>query len=272
MDVAYEAGHSGALSVSPLLPAATARKTPFPTAYRMALSTGELGSSPPRLMLITLAPWSAAHRMPCASTDIVLSLGACCRTSQSLASTFTGMTLTLNAIPDGPRLLLVLSAIVPVTWVPWPSESSGSASFQMKSKPSTKWVPARSGAWAKPPLFLYATPVSSTATVVFDEPPWLMSQAASIWIFGEVPLVAEERVVGVIERAHHGIRLRVDDARLPARRAATATGSPPTARRTTWKSAEAARSILAPPACRASSRIARTVVSRSNLTTMWSGA
>ena len=46
-------------------------------------------------------------------------------TSQSLASTFTGISLTLKATPAVPMPSFVSWPIVPLTCVPWPSKSSG---------------------------------------------------------------------------------------------------------------------------------------------------
>ena len=53
--------------------------------------------------------------------------------SQSVEITFTGISRALKAMPATPRLLLVSWPIVPLTWVPCPSRSKGSESFQMKS-------------------------------------------------------------------------------------------------------------------------------------------
>src|SRR5688572_11354531 len=63
--------------------------------------------------------------------------------------TLTGISLTLNAMPATPTLLLVSCPIVPATCVPWPSMSTGVSSSQMKSYGDTKRsVPPRSVAAA----------------------------------------------------------------------------------------------------------------------------
>src|SRR5262249_60179082 len=89
---------------------------PVHTAYLRAVSiTGEhaigvelvtqlAGPGPPRLMLMTFAPLSAALRMPVATTSSVppVSWAAPNSTSHVLDSTFTGINLTLNATPATP--------------------------------------------------------------------------------------------------------------------------------------------------------------------------
>src|SRR6266480_3027526 len=123
------------LPSSKSLPAATATNTPFPTAYLIALSsTGDEPASPaaPRLMLITLAPLSAAYRMPLATSSSVppMSSPQPNRTSQTPESTLTGMIRMLKATPAVPTLSLVSWPAVPLTCVPWPSKSSGGSVVQ----------------------------------------------------------------------------------------------------------------------------------------------
>ena len=55
----------------PSFPAAATTVTPFCRAYLTALVMVATGNGPPRLMLMTCAPWSAAQRIPCAIPAIV---------------------------------------------------------------------------------------------------------------------------------------------------------------------------------------------------------
>ena len=127
-----------------------AMNTPFPTAYLIASSiTGAGGPVRPMLMLMTLAPLSAAYRMPRATVSSVPTLGEPKMSSQSPSITFTGMSFTLKATPARPTPLFVSSPIVPLTCVPWPSRSTGSLSSQMKSCGATmRPAVIRSGAAA----------------------------------------------------------------------------------------------------------------------------
>ena len=61
----------------------------------------------PMLMLMTLAPLSAAYRMPRATVASSATLGAPKRSSQMLSMTFTGISFTLNATPAVPMLSFV---------------------------------------------------------------------------------------------------------------------------------------------------------------------
>ncbi len=76
------------------------------------------------------APLSAAYRMPRATSSSVppvleMLVKPANRRSQSLASTLTGISLTLKATPAVPMPSLVSWPMVPLTCVPWPSKSSG---------------------------------------------------------------------------------------------------------------------------------------------------
>ena len=73
------------------------------------------------------APLSAAYRMPRATSSSLppTSEAVPKRTSHTLDSTFTGISLTLNATPATPIPSFVNWPIVPLTCVPWPSKSSG---------------------------------------------------------------------------------------------------------------------------------------------------
>ena len=77
----------------------------------------------PMLMLMTSAPLSAAYRIPRATTSSVATFGdPPKRKSQTLSSTLTGISLTLNATPAAPMPSFVSWPIVPLTCVPWPLE------------------------------------------------------------------------------------------------------------------------------------------------------
>jgi hypothetical protein len=69
-------------------------------------------------MLMTLAPWSAAQRMPSAIPET--------EPEPRAESTLMGMILAWNATPATPMALLVDWAIVPATCVPWPWSSVAS--------------------------------------------------------------------------------------------------------------------------------------------------
>ena len=88
--------------------------------------------------------------MPRATRSSVPKLGLSKMSSHTSLITLTGMIRTLKAMPATPTLLLVAWPMVPATWVPWPSRSSGRSSSQMKSRGDTKrLVSPRSGAAAK---------------------------------------------------------------------------------------------------------------------------
>ena len=70
------------------------------------------GKGPPRLMLMTWAPLSAAKRMACAM--------AAMEPEPRADRTLSGMIEALKATPPTPSLLFVDWAMVPATWVPWP--------------------------------------------------------------------------------------------------------------------------------------------------------
>src|SRR6185503_10206509 len=123
--------------------------TPLPRAYFTALAMVPTGTDPPRLMLMTWAPWSAAQRIPDAMPAI--------DPDPRADSTLIGMIDTPNATPATPSLLLVDWAMVPATWVPCPWSSAALSLLAMKLNPGTNAVSARS------PTRL--TPVSMTATV-----------------------------------------------------------------------------------------------------------
>ena len=73
---------------------------------------------------MTLAPWSAAQRIDCAM--------AATEPEPRADSTLSGMIATSGATPATPRLLFVLCAMVPATWVPWPWSSSALALLARK--------------------------------------------------------------------------------------------------------------------------------------------
>ena len=138
--------------------------------------------------------------------------------------------------------------MVPETWVPWPSRSTGSLSSQMKSRGDTKRAGRRAPAppqRARPPRraagrsgrrassrkakreliaerspSLKATPVSSTATMTSGPEPGWISQARSMSMRRKVPLIRVQRIVRPVHRVVQIARLRVLDvaARRPAPR------------------------------------------------------
>jgi hypothetical protein len=95
-----------------LLPAAAIRTAFFATAYAIAWSSVALPAGPPRLMLITRAPASAARTIPLASVAM--------SPAPSSPSTFTGRIEHVQQIPATPAALLLRAAMMPATDVPWP--------------------------------------------------------------------------------------------------------------------------------------------------------
>src|SRR5438128_6828232 len=156
------------------------------------------GPELPRLMLITLAPLSAAYRIATAtSSSLPPWNGALPKiTSQKPPSAFTGISLTLNATPARPMPSLVSCPMVPLTCVPCPSRSSGGlmpreiASYGATMRPALPpptscgaaeygivWTPSagyrtprkmKLGMFAVIVALRYARPVSITATVTVD--------------------------------------------------------------------------------------------------------
>ena len=74
---------------------------------------------------MTLAPLSAAKRIASAMPAT--------EPEPEPDSTLSGMIFTLRATPATPFPLLVICAIVPVTWVPWPWSSLALRVFETKS-------------------------------------------------------------------------------------------------------------------------------------------
>ena len=114
----------------PSLPAAATTTTPLSRAYFTALAIVPMAMGPPRLMLMTFAPWSAAQRIDCAM--------AATEPEPFAESTLSGMIATSGATPATPSLLFVDCAIVPATCVPCPWSSSALALLATKLKPGTK--------------------------------------------------------------------------------------------------------------------------------------
>ena len=105
-------------------PTAATTTTPFEYAYSTAArSSGEYVSSdglsgsrtPPRLRLMTRAPWSTAQRIAATSAGS--------ETSPSAATTFATIRRALNARPAMPIPFAGLAAISPATNVPCPCSS-----------------------------------------------------------------------------------------------------------------------------------------------------
>jgi hypothetical protein len=67
-------------------------------------------SPPPRLRLITRAPWSVAQMIPLATFDAA--------PPPFLSSTRTGRIFTSGAAPTMPRPLFACAAMIPATCVP----------------------------------------------------------------------------------------------------------------------------------------------------------
>jgi hypothetical protein len=102
--------------------------------------------------LITLAPCVVAQSMPAATP---LSLP-----DAWLSRTLTGMIVASKARPATPMPLLVHSAMVPVTWVPWPWSSfaaPGPVAPVRMFFSSLKVRQARSSADSATPLSITAT-------------------------------------------------------------------------------------------------------------------
>src|SRR5882672_6710048 len=120
------------------------------------------GPELPRLMLMILAPLSAAYRMATATSSSLppVSNADPNATSQSLDSALTGISLTLNATPATPMPSLVSWPIVPLTCVPWPSKSSGGfAPRDVTSYGATmRDVPLPPTSWGAPEYGITAGP------------------------------------------------------------------------------------------------------------------
>src|SRR5215831_366456 len=99
----------------PSLPAAQTTTTPLSWAYLTAFDSTDEAIGPPSDMLMTLAPWSAAQRMPLAMPDT--------EPEPRAESTLIGMILAWKATPATPMPLCVDCAMVPATCVPWPWSS-----------------------------------------------------------------------------------------------------------------------------------------------------
>src|SRR5947207_1450205 len=76
---------------------------------------------PPRLILMTLAPFDVAKSMALATSER--------KPDPSQSSAFNGKTRAIGAMPAiptvGPPARVLLATIVPETCVPWPSSSVG---------------------------------------------------------------------------------------------------------------------------------------------------
>lgn len=125
----------------------------------------------PRLMLITLAPLSAAHLMPL--TIVAWS------PEPTVPRTRTGMIMALGAAPAMPTPLSVTAAAMPATCVPWPFWSMGSSSLATKSYPLTI-LSLRSGWLVSTPVSMMAMTTSSPLAVCQD---WgsFMAGTAHCW-------------------------------------------------------------------------------------------
>ena len=167
-------------------PTAATTTTPLETAYETAAaSRGEyvslLGSPgsrrPPRLRLITRAPWSTAQWIAAdsASSEIV----------PSVSTTFAISSWAGKAIPAMPTPLFIAAAISPATKVPCPCSS-------VSALPPTKLFesrirPANSG-W--PPSIPESTTATRTGARIGRLEPGVERP-----VLVEVPLLGCERVV-----------------------------------------------------------------------------
>ena len=138
---------------TPALPAEITNRVPnWAVRFSTACSTGSnpAVSNPPRLMLMTSAPCSAAHCMPARIDD---------SGQPSRTHTLPSSSCAPGATPRyWPPEAAPLPAMVDATWVPCPMKSPSC------SRPSVKFSdpmirPDRSG-------WVASTPVSSTATVI----------------------------------------------------------------------------------------------------------
>ncbi len=110
----YAPGYTAAFPLAPLFPAAATTTEPLRSAYCIAIwMPGD--APPPRLRLMTRAPWSAAQTIPAATFDDTPLPFA--------SSTRTGRMRTLGAAPAMPRPLFTRAAMIPATCVPCPSGS-----------------------------------------------------------------------------------------------------------------------------------------------------
>jgi hypothetical protein len=96
--------------VTPLFPAAATRTAPLAVAYATASASAWVVPVPPRLMLMTRAPWSVAHTMPRATVDVVPEPFA--------SSTLTGMSAHCQQRPATPSRLSERAAATPAAAVP----------------------------------------------------------------------------------------------------------------------------------------------------------
>lgn len=133
-----------------MLPVQATITTSCRQAYAIAAANSSLRSSPPRDMLMTLAPWSTAHRTPAATTAASSYLLASSRTR-------TGRILASGASPTTPESSRC-PAINDATVVPCPTGSNRPSCWGSTRSIPGNTDPARSSWFA-------STPESSTATI-----------------------------------------------------------------------------------------------------------
>src|SRR5688572_25203027 len=153
---AYFAGNSTQFAHGPPFPAEAAMSAPFPCAYWTPFRSAEDPDGPPRLRLMTTRgpPLSAHQRIPEATTER--------GPEPVLDSTLTPWMPTW-AMPAIPFALSIEAAAMPLTWVPWPLSSHGSASPLMRSVPPSHRGPVMSSC-------VYRTPVSRMHTLASASP------------------------------------------------------------------------------------------------------
>ncbi|MNY09227.1 hypothetical protein D3C86_1421330 [compost metagenome] len=148
------------------MPMAAMTGTPLERAVWTAADRVLFSPGPPRLRLITSAPFLTAQVIPRATYAS--------EPAPSAASTLMGMILASGAMPATPCPLLAAAAATPAQWVPWPWSSLTSLERVMALKPVTT-RPANSGC-------VVSRPVSSTAMTM--PLPLLVRQAwgaCTIW-------------------------------------------------------------------------------------------
>src|SRR5439155_25503586 len=108
-------GFAGVASKQPQFPADATTTPPRLRTYWAALVIALLPATPPMLMFMTFAPWSAAHVRPLTIVEAY---------ANPVASvTRIGMIRLCHATDATPVTLSPMAAAVPATQVPWPYTS-----------------------------------------------------------------------------------------------------------------------------------------------------
>ncbi len=123
-------------------------------------------TAPPRLRLTTLAPWSTTHLMPA-----ITSASSAVDPLKTLATT----SWASGATPATPRLLSLMAAAMPATWVPWP-KSSWADPVHLRAFPSVLRQLVDSTMWPARSSWVRSTPVSTMP--IRTPAPVVLAQAA----------------------------------------------------------------------------------------------